>query len=717
MQQQQTNKDPIEEAVEHLWKAGIGINTLHQQVKQYIIEKQNDSTITKSTHDNNDNSNDNQEVDVVEEVINISEITKQKVKAAKLILPYKYNDNATILSEEKIVFIERKINQRQNLRKQRRYNDADYIQRGLDKMGVVLDDGMKTWSFPNKVDVEKNNDDDDVDEGKNKDFESNNNHNSKKNTIPCEMCGTLFESRNLIFKHLRDPGTTCGNSIFVLDQTLPDAPSAIKKSEKKTNKSGSNGSKSRTRDGSCSNVGNQACHSGGTESGFGVPRDRTGKTAQHADKTSSLWMGGIPLPWSRAGGKYKRFRAALRHYLPREIPKPWIKVVVRKGYRKRVEQTSNNEIGGDENIIDDCSNKNNDNANTMNGQRGEYQGYAIVVFRCEEEASMVCQAMDGIEIASNQIFGSEAIKKDPQLELLPPFALKVRPVENSDSNSTPRIRKSGIDPPLVDQLKPLTTDELKKRIGDMEISLDTTVDAVDTKLFENEEHSNYQGFTSLALTRQQYLHQALVLYNRIGLRKEVACKGRLVPESITQALLDILTSLRWQVPNDRKHLSAERYLVLPTNITTDRFYGNLRKACKDLMQWTDPSYFYSGIAVTKNFVSSPHIDDLDQSYQYAISLGDFKGGELCVEGKKYNEENDAFEDYVNVIETRNRIARVDGRHVHWVRTWEGAGDRYSLIFYDTTDRFQTPIIEEGVCFDYLFNTETDKGSTTFINPC
>jgi hypothetical protein len=37
---------------------------------------------------------------------------------------------------------------------------------------------------------------------------------------------------------------------------------------------------------------------------------------------------------------------------------------------------------------------------------------------------------------------------------------------------------------------------------------------------------------------------------------------------------------------------------------------------------------------------------------------------------------------VAVVETRERIARVDGRHVHWVRTFTG-GDRYSLIFYDT----------------------------------
>ena len=36
-------------------------------------------------------------------------------------------------------------------------------------------------------------------------------------------------------------------------------------------------------------------------------------------------------------------------------------------------------------------------------------------------------------------------------------------------------------------------------------------------------------------------------------------------------------------------------------------------------------------------------------------------GELCVEGIKYNEEHESFENYINVVTTRNRIARVDGK--------------------------------------------------------
>ena len=101
--------------------------------------------------------------------------------------------------------------------------------------------------------------------------------------------------------------------------------------------------------------------------------------------------------------------------------------------------------------------------------------------------------------------------------------------------------------------------------------------------------------------------------------------------------------------------------------------------------------------------ASPHIDDRDRSFQYALSLGDFKGGELCVEGNTYNNDNNKYEDFINVVKTRNRIARVDGRHIHWVRSWNG-GDRYSLIFYDTTNKFTTPVIETGVYTKYLENS-------------
>ena len=77
--------------------------------------------------------------------------------------------------------------------------------------------------------------------------------------------------------------------------------------------------------------------------------------------------------------------------------------------------------------------------------------------------------------------------------------------------------------------------------------------------------------------------------------------------------------------------------------------------------------------MTKNFVGSPHVDRFDRTYQLAAAFGDFEGGELCI---------DEGGDTVGVVDTRGRLARVDGRRVHWVRPFRGS-DRYSIIFYNT----------------------------------
>lgn len=67
------------------------------------------------------------------------------------------------------------------------------------------------------------------------------------------------------------------------------------------------------------------------------------------------------------------------------------------------------------------------------------------------------------------------------------------------------------------------------------------------------------------------------------------------------------------------------------------------------------------------------VDTYDISYQWALSLGDFVGGELCVESAPGE---------VSVVETRGRAAKVDGRFPHWVLPWRGR-ERYSIIVYAT----------------------------------
>ncbi len=346
-------------------------------------------------------------------------------------------------------------------------------------------------------------------------------------------------------------------------------------------------------------------------------RARTGRTADHTTISSSLWVGDIPLPWTRMGGQYKRLRALLRQYLTEDVPQPWVKVVVRKSYRKRSKQQQQQRQRQQQSSSDEQQQL-HDMENKSNRTKDEYLGYAIVVFRCDEEAENVKKALDGIQVIPREVFRSGEMN-DEQLSQLPSFTLKVREctmgpdsLANSSLSQMSQMKKNGEDPPLSEQLRPFTIDELKRRIDDIRVEVagpdgvNKLSQETESKAPNSESEGQKNGQKNEHQKHQDVLNEAVLLYESIGPRKEIRRKGRLVPENIRSEILEILKNLRWQVPNERKHLNAERYLTLPTNVSNDRFYGDLRQACKNLMNWADNSYFYSGIAVTKNFVGTFH---------------------------------------------------------------------------------------------------------------
>ena len=68
---------------------------------------------------------------------------------------------------------------------------------------------------------------------------------------------------------------------------------------------------------------------------------------------------------------------------------------------------------------------------------------------------------------------------------------------------------------------------------------------------------------------------------------------------------------------------------------------------------------------------------------YGFAMGDFPGGQggICVE---------ASARVVAVMNTKNRLGRVDGRYVHWVDSYDKDCERYSLIYYETGNDYITP---------------------------
>ena len=154
-----------------------------------------------------------------------------------------------------------------------------------------------------------------------------------------------------------------------------------------------------------------------------------------------------------------------------------------------------------------------------------------------------------------------------------------------------------------------------------------------------------------------------------------------------------MQALRWPNSSARPGVNADEYLVLASRRSasecgTRHPHYPLRLLCEQLVSWyrvaaDDRAFEYNAIAATRNFVGSPHVDRFDQQPQLAVSLGEFEGGELCVEA-----EHDHT--MIEVVDTKERIAKVDGRRVHWVRAYRG-GERFSLIFYNTATPTPAPI--------------------------
>ena len=561
-------------------------------------------------------------------------ITKKRVKAAKAAVRYRRilpdapdAPDAPNVVFDKQDFVQEQLELRSGYQSCKRWESADRITEGLQAMGIELDNRYKTWRRGKPPERQPPLDD------------------TTTTGVACTMCGRRFGSRNLVFAHLRDPASGCGTSLWASGQTLAEPPSVVHKKE----------IKSKPR------------------------RCKTGATARHAPAASCLWVGDLPLSWTRmTGGSYKQLRALLFAHSPLGVSQPWIKTVVRKAYRRKCHDA---------------------------GDETPYLGYAIVVYRDAAEATRVQKQLKGIRVTVENVYTGSTASARRKLDLQS-FSLAVRHVENDfteaaahtwrqpGTGNDSRLPSSGLDPPLPEQLRPLEASELRRRVERLQMQ---PLRQQQSEAADSEHCPNGPG-SPVAVNDDDHesaLAHAAALYEAMGPRREVGHAGRLIPVALQQRLLTLLETLRWSAQNQRPGLSAERYLVLTTS-SNDPAYRDLRQACRELMQWADPSYFYSGIAVTKNFMASPHIDDRDQSFQYATALGKFNGGgELCVEGLDDNNS-----DFVNVVKTHNRIARVDGRHVHWVRTWTG-GDRYSLIFYDTSDRRPTHLIGCGVDLSYL----------------
>ena len=212
---------------------------------------------------------------------------------------------------------------------------------------------------------------------------------------------------------------------------------------------------------------------------------------------------------------------------------------------------------------------------------------------------------------------------------------------------------------------------------------------------------------------------ALAEYYESHPRHHRLCKAPKMVEREYDELLEILKSLPWEkilrrsVPKSRKGAKATRESFVMGGVLGQPGFHGFRDAkvgnmgyndtivphvlarhsedvmrlwllLKELLHRVDPSFEFTSVQVNKNFRGLPHRDKHDVTYQYALSLGDFCGGELLAETGDPN--------IVVAFDTRGRPTRLDGRRVHWVAPHTG-GDRYSLIMYAVKGE-PTPVSDE-----------------------
>jgi hypothetical protein len=198
-------------------------------------------------------------------------------------------------------------------------------------------------------------------------------------------------------------------------------------------------------------------------------------------------------------------------------------------------------------------------------------------------------------------------------------------------------------------------------------------------------------------------------------RKIIRTDGILIKdESLRNDLLSELKGWKskWtDKNNERTSINAENYMILTSPASWEsvglgrkkRFKAEkklnehkiLWDLAKSVMSTVDKDFSnrYTALAVTHNFIGSPHIDRQNVGPFYGLSLGDFDDntGGVMVECSAR---------IVAHVNTKNRLGKVDGRFPHWVAPYDHVRrDRYSLIFYQTSGEFQKigpPIFKEPI---------------------
>lgn len=561
----------------------------------------------------------------------------------------------------------------------------------------------------------------------------------------CQLCGGAFPSKNAMFKHLRDDnavtGGRCGAwcsfhggvdeaarkmNLGLIEKPrgfAPPPPPVAKTQKKQKNKSVED---DRPCDALCNG---DADAPGGKKTKTYVP--------ETAGSPNELWVGNIP----ETHCSVKKITQLLYVSIPggKDIATPVVRHVVRRGWREStrpkqgcsgrcdardtqgngVETTSES---ASESAAESTSESISEKSSTPKDEprkkeKGAWVGYAFVVFRDEREAFLARKFIHGKVVVDGDV--TITLTAHPATRKFGGSALKTKTGEQATEPETEK--NTSRLAPNEDPARVAVARAWSKTVLDLrakKFGYHTTQAYLHAERLGSYRNTREEGSSDSSDSGgQRGRNDDGATTNIISkvpspIAKHVS--GAPVPKHLLTEMRDALDNTRWPPANHRKGVVSDKYLVLAscTETVTELVrrlrlhenenendgpstekvvdpYGSLKVAAHKIIAHFDPKFQYDRLAITKNFQGSPHCDHDDVTHQYAVSLGDFScGGQLVVESECGETRW--------VIDTKDRIAKFDGRFAHWVRGFGDAGDtgdipgvRYSVIFYANKVRAAT----------------------------
>ncbi len=86
-----------------------------------------------------------------------------------------------------------------------------------------------------------------------------------------------------------------------------------------------------------------------------------------------------------------------------------------------------------------------------------------------------------------------------------------------------------------------------------------------------------------------------------------------------------------------------------------------------------PDFKWIQVQINKNYISPPHFDSANVGESIIVGLGDYQGGELCIERN----------DIIEKVDIQNKFYKFNGSQFkHWVNDKKN-GSRISVVFFNS----------------------------------